>query len=180
MPTSPVLANPGEETSGSVSTLDLSALGQCLNGTAEVFAGLGLQGFPRERVHIRRNGYLADTDVLPCAIVSHYAIRPDNSGGSNRENAVNYLILLTLHWAGGRDAINGEGMALAALESCYVTFGKKPSRAMGFDVHANGACLMNATIDGADALNDEAFRRGILAKFLLINYRVRLPYGEAA
>lgn len=177
----PVIANPGEEKSGSVSTLDLSACGQCLNGVADVFTGLSLEGFPPERIHIRRNGFIdPEKDVLPCAVISHYAIRPDNAGGSNRENAVHYLILLTLHWAGGRDAINGEGLALNALEQTYVAFSKKPQRNSGFEVNANGAMLKQTTIDSAEALNEEAFRRGINAMFLILDCSVRLPYGDVA
>jgi hypothetical protein len=176
---SAVLANPGEPTFGVVPALDLSALGQCWNGTLEVGAALELQGFPRERWHLRRNPYLRDDDKLPCAMVSHYGIRTDNAAGTNNETAVHYLFLVALHWAGGRTAINGEAEALNALERLYVAFSKRPRGSLAsISINAEGACLRDVRVDQADALNQEAFRIGALVKFVIVDWFVRLPYRE--
>ena len=180
MSNSPAVANPGEELDGSVASLDLSPFGQCLNGTAERFADAELQGFPRERIHIRRNPFVRDDDALPCAIVSPYLLRPDPTGGTNRETAVDFLVMISLHWAGGREMVNGMGQALAGLTEAYRLFAKKPNAWLGFTVDAGGACLRDATIDNAEALNLEAWRLGVTTQFLIIDYSLRLGYAGVA
>lgn len=175
----PAVANPGEELAGSVASLDDCAFGQCVNGTATVFAELGVSGFPWDRVHVRRNPFVHDSDVLPCAIVSPYMIRPNNGRGANTATAVNFLVMLSLHWAGGRESVNGMGQALAALQAAYAKFSKKSSADIGFYVDRDGACLLDAKVDNAEALNLEAWRMGLTTQFLVVDYLLRLPYPEA-
>lgn len=177
MSVSPAIANPGEELEGSVAALDLSPFGQCLNGTAERFAAAEIQGFPRERVHVRRNPFVRDDDALPCAIVSPYLFRPNPTGGTNRETAVEFQVMLSFHWAGGREMVNGMGHALAGLTEAYRLFAKKPNSWLGFSVDAGEACLKDATVDNAEALNLEAWQMGVTAQFLIINYSLRLGYA---
>jgi hypothetical protein len=177
MSNSPAIANPGEELEGSVASLDLSPFGQCLNGTAERFIAAELEGFPRERVHVRRNPFVRDDDKLPCAIISPYLLRPDPTGGTNRETAVDFLVMLSFHWAGGREAVNGMGQALAGMTEAYRLFAKKPNAWLGFTVDAGESCLRDATIDNAEALNLEAWRAGVTAQYLIIDYSLRLGYA---
>lgn len=179
-----VLPNPGEETYGTAAALDASAFGQCLNGVASVIMLQALSGFPDERVHIRWNPYLRTDsngkvlDKLPCIIVSPPSIRPDNSRGSNSESACHFLVMITIHRAGGRDGINQMGACLRALQEIYRAFSKRAARDSGFVVDNDGAALFATTIDSCEALNMEAWRKGLLVQFLMIDCLLRLPHRD--
>ena len=121
--------------------------------------------------------FFYDDDKLPCAIVSPYLMRPNNAGGTNRETAVDFQVMLSFHWAGGREAINGMGDALAGMTEALRLFSKKPNSWLGFTVDAGESCLKDATIDNAEALNLEAWRAGVTAQYLIINYSLRLGYA---
>ncbi len=175
MSESAVLPTIGEPLFGPVPSLDISALGQCWNGTVDILTDLELAKFPAERILIRRNPLLRDDDKTPCATVSHYSARPDNSAGTNNETAVHYLFLLAFHWAEGRTAVNGEAEALAAWETTYIRFSKRPRP---FLLVNSVGDLRDCKIDQADALNQQAFMRGWMVKFLIVDYFVRLPYRE--
>jgi hypothetical protein len=177
MSSSPAIANPGEELEGSVAALDASAMGQCLNGDAERFIAAEVAGFPRERSHVRRGPFVREDDKLPAAVFSPYLMRPNPAAGTNRENVLDFYVMISLHWAGGRETINGMGQALAAAEECFKLFSKKPNDALGFAVSAGGACLRDTTIDNAEALNLEAWRSGVTAVFLIVRHSLRLGYG---
>lgn len=182
-----LLPNPGEELSGTVASLDESAFGQCVNGTAQVITALELPRIFADRVHIRWDTYLQTDgdgkilDKLPCIIVSpDPVLRPDNAGGTNRENAVNFLVNIAIHRASGMDGINQMGACYAALQEIYRAFSKKPNGTLGFEVRSNQACLKDATIDNAESANEMARRSRLLVQFLRVNYSLRLYYGGVA
>ena len=54
---------------------------------------------------------------------------------------------------------------------------KKPNAWLGFTVDAGDSCLRDATVDNAEALNLEAWRAGVTAQYLIINYSLRLGYA---
>lgn len=173
---STVVPNVGEPIYGPVPALNSSALGQCWNGTVEMLERLAHPASSGDRLLMRRNPRIdQDRDKVPCCIVSHYDVRPDNRAGTNNETAVHYLFLVAYHWGADRSAMNGEADALAAWEEAYVAFSKRPRP---FNLSLNGACLRDCSVDAARAFNEQAFMRGWSVKFLMVDYFVRLPYRE--
>lgn len=171
-----ILPIPGEAASGTVDSLDLSAVGQCLNGDLRVITGLELQGFPADRVCIRHNTFLQDGEATPRCIIAPFGFRLSASEGTNRESVVHALALLSFHWSQGMDAISKMGQCLYAWEQVYLQFSKKPARDLGFTVDANGACVKQTTVESAEALNFEAWRRGFMVVHMIVDHSIRMPY----
>jgi hypothetical protein len=158
-----------------VESLNASALGQCWANVVERLNVLAMRGASGDRLHLRRNYALADTDKLPCTIVSYFATRVDRSRGTNNEIAVHYQFLVSFFWASDQSPINGQGEAIANWELALVAFSKRPKP---FNLSVGGAGLKDCTVDEADALNGAAFKFGVSVQFLIVDYFVRLPYRE--
>jgi hypothetical protein len=173
-----VLPNPGEALFGPVESLEDSAVGQCINGTANVITNLGLAGFPPERICVRHNTLLLADEETPRCVISHYGFRSSPSEGTNTEQVLHSLVIAAFHWSQGKDVISKKGKCLAAWEQAYKAFGKKPQRTAGMNVNANGGCLLKCDVDSAEALNREAFLRGLMSCYLIIDFKLRLGYSQ--
>lgn len=172
----PRLVAVGEETQGTVATLDDSAHGQCVNGTAAVLLTMELPGIG-DRVHVRQRPALYDDDTTPCVMVCPFLTR-ETREGTNSEQDVHYLVLIAVHRAAGRDAINGMGADLYCQETIRKRFAKKPARSIGFLVEANGSCVKQSDIDSAEAINQQAWEAGLAVHYIIVDYLVRLGYSN--
>jgi hypothetical protein len=173
-----ILPNPGEAASGIVDSLDQSAFGQCLNGAVTQITDAQIPGFPAERICIRHNTYIQEGESTPRCIIAPFGYRLSASEGTNTESVMHGLALISFHWSQGKDAISKMGQCLVALETVHRLFSKKPSRALGMSVNANGSCLKQTTVESADALNLEAWRRGFLVVHLIVDFNIRMSYSQ--
>lgn len=177
MSLSDLIPNPGEPLFGVIDSLDSSALGQCLNGTAQVITAMGLPGFPPERVSIRGNAYMdPQRDVTPLCVVSLYGFRHRPSEGTNSETVAHYLVLASFHWSGERTAAGKAAQCYYATERTVVAFSKRHRELTSIRINAEGACLKQITVDSAETLNQEAWRQGYTVSHVIIDFTVRLPY----
>jgi hypothetical protein len=178
--TQTILPNPGEALYGPVDSLEASAFGQCLNGAATLITNEQIPGFAPDRISIRHNTFIQDGEPTPRCIIAPFGYRISASEGTNRETVMHGLALVTFHWAQGQDAISKMGQCLVALETAHRIFSKKPERASGMNVNANGSQLKQMTVDSADALNLEAWRRGLMVVHLIVDFNIRMGYAANA